>query len=95
MLKDVDEQVSVEISVAFINLDQLFFSFSFSFIGASPDVVDCSAEESCLDGPFEQCREGEASVSADFSEDAIAENVVECIKETQSDSVALHLTVEA
>lgn len=95
MLQEVDDEVHVQISVTSIQVSWLDFEIFFPSIALILDEVDGVADDATLDQPLDECPWGEAPVTAGLHEEAVAEEVVECVKYTESEGDTSHLGQEA
>ena len=97
MLQEVDNQVHIEMRL----IDSVSSHHALLLLLIIPrlvfvlDQVDCVADDSCLDDPFDYCKGSETLITARFYQEAIAEEIVEEIEYDIATCQAINLATES
>ena len=98
MLQEVDNQVHIEmrlIDSVSSHHALLFHLIIIPRLVFFLDQVDCVADDSCLDDPFDNCKGSETLITARFHQEAIAEEIVEEIEYNIATCQAINLATES
>ena len=97
MLQEVDNQVHIEMRL----IDSVSSHHALLLLLIIPrlvfvlDQVDCVADDSCLDDPFDYCKGSETLITARFYQEAIAEEIIEEIEYDIATCQAINLASES
>ena len=94
MLEEIDNQIGWQVVIALLILNNGFFVLKHSLAFTLLHNVDSVPEDPCFDEPLTKCPWREAFVSAWFHQTAVAADVVDNVKDANSDCDTIHFAFE-